>query len=145
MAFFLSRKSKVDRSRVLDWLALSSCDGEVHENEQGFIAALAARHGVAEKDWNAVVNKPDSVKPSEIGSDEQQVEHLFDLVHIMLADGEIHETEMDIVKSIAARLGFPSSTIDKMTAVVLHAHQEATSESEDIEVADDELKDFLKA
>lgn len=145
MPFFLSAKSKVDRARVRDWLSLAFVDGKADEKEFALIALLAKEHGVSKADVDAALNDPKKIKPSSIGSEEEQVQHIFDLIQIMLVDGELHERELDLVKHIAMRLGYSSSNVDRMVHVVAKAIEAAHGkQQEDIPISDQELGEFIK-
>jgi hypothetical protein len=92
-------------------VALSKVDRFIAKTERELLFSIGERNGLSEEDVEAIVEE---TTPSEAHiplNDSERFDDLFDLVHLMLVDGIIHESEIDFCMTMAERLGFKKAIV----------------------------------
>ncbi|MFV0217073.1 hypothetical protein OBJ92_08535 [Empedobacter falsenii] len=121
LELFDSRDKKKRLSHIANLLAMAGMDGNADERELAFINSVVKNKGVTLSERNRILTRPKSVKFYVPESNTEKLEQLFDLVLVMIADGEIHENEKLFCKVIATNLGFKEIIVDLMIEIVLDA------------------------
>ncbi|MCS7035700.1 MAG: hypothetical protein RMJ33_05225 [Saprospiraceae bacterium] len=111
---FDSRDKKKRLSHIKNLIVLACADGEVDKNELGLIFRIGINAGLTPEELNRILERPDSVKFYPPESYKERIEHLYDMVMVMMVDGEINEGEMAFCKVVAMELGFSHEIIDQM-------------------------------
>jgi len=96
-------KNKI--AHILNLISMALRDNDFDEQEKKTIIRIASRLGVSSKDLenqlkeeNVEIDIPDSLA--------ERIEHLHDLVLVMLADGIIHEEEIKFISKFINAYGF---------------------------------------
>lgn len=117
---FDSRDKKKRLSHLRNLIALSLADGLMDNHELDLIFHIGINAGLAPDELERLFQRPDSIKYFAPESYRDRIEQLYDMVMVMMADGEIHENEMRVCKTIAIKLGFKSQIIDKMVLDIIN-------------------------
>jgi uncharacterized tellurite resistance protein B-like protein len=118
LSFFVSKKSKIDRMRLRNWLAVAFANGKFDESEQRAVVAFAAKHEISKKDFDLVLSDPSIAQGVDLGSPEAVIGHVVELIVVMHADGTLDTSEMDVVKVLASKMGVPPSVVDQLSAQI---------------------------
>lgn len=112
--FFKSNQKKASLSIIKNLIAMSSIDGEFHQNEMELVAAIAHREGLSEKEFKKLALGNDKT-PFTIPNDNATKEkYLKDMVGLMMVDGHIDEKELSLCKMTAIKFGYRPEVIDAM-------------------------------
>ena len=112
MGLFKSQKDKERLSHVKTLLALAYADGKLEKNEITAIATFAARENVDVEEVQKMLDGKDKVNFIPPQSEEDKVQYLYDLVLLMIADGNINEKEYALCKAVADQFGYREEAID---------------------------------
>ncbi len=119
MGWLEGRGTQEKKSAFANVVSIMGSDGQIHQNELKFLAVVAKRVGLHEKQMKAVLSSPGSVKFTVPKAQKDRVCQLGDMIFMMMADGKIDQREMDRCMTLASRLGFPASTVPKMVATMV--------------------------
>jgi len=102
------------KSHVLNLLKLAEADGEWHENEKRFIAAVAKRVGLTEPEHEEIVFTPENIAFTPANTEEERIILLYDLLFMMKIDGVVAKEEAALCLKIGMRLGFSRPMVEEM-------------------------------
>lgn len=111
---FDSRDKKKRLSHIRNLVALGCADGSLDKSEMDLIFQIGIKGQLTPDELNRIFSRPDSIKFYPPESFQERIEQLYDMVLVMMVDGEIHDNEVAICKVIAMKLGFKHQIIDKM-------------------------------
>jgi hypothetical protein len=117
---FDGSEKKKRLSHIKNLLILSGRDGKVTEDEFELIFSIAVEKGLSPEEFNRILERPESVSFYPPNSYKERIDQLFDLVRLMMIDGEIDEDEMIFCKTVAEKLGFNHRIIDKIVNDIIH-------------------------
>ena len=119
LEIFDSRDKKKRLSHIRNLVGLACSDGTLDQNELDLIFRIAIKGGLTSDEFKRIVQRPDSVAFTPPENYRERFEQLYDMVLIMMIDGEIHEREIAVCKLTAIRLGFKHQIIDKIIRDVI--------------------------
>lgn len=111
---FDSRDKKKRLSHIINLVILACSDGSLDKSEMDLIFQIGIKGGLTPDELNRIFSRPDSINFHPPESYRERIEQLYDMVLVMMADGEIYENEMRVCKTISIKLGFKPQIIDKM-------------------------------
>jgi len=111
---FTSYDKKKRRSHFKNLFAVARADGKVDRDEMDLVVGLAEKFHMSTDEVTKIIRNPDSVTLVTPKTQEERVEHLYDLVSVMMVDGKIDEKELFLCKSLAVKLGCGEETIDSL-------------------------------
>lgn len=113
-------KDKKNRmSHMLNLLAVACADGKLEQSEIDLFLQIGQRIGVSNSELQRVVESPGSVKLTAPDNDADRIALLYDMVLMMMINGDIDDTEILYCKNTALRLGFNPKVIDVIVAKVI--------------------------
>lgn len=115
---FDSRDKKKRLSHIRNLILLSLADGHVDESETQLITKIGLRAGLTLDELNRIFTRPKSIKFQAPESDRERIEQLYDMVMVMMVDGECHDNEIALCESIAQVLGFRREVIPYIVSKV---------------------------
>ena len=111
---FDSQDKKKRLSHIRNLVALSCADGKLEEAELELIIRIGLNAGLTRDELNRVVSRPDSISFSLPENSRDRIEQLYDMVMVMMVDGDIDQNEIVFCKITAKRLGLRPEIIDRM-------------------------------
>ncbi|MCD0466139.1 TerB family tellurite resistance protein [Flavobacterium sp. ENC] len=97
------------RSLLLEMIAFSTVDGQLHKRELEFLWLVARELNIEKKDFQDLFHQ-ESV-PIKIKSEFQRIQQFYRLALIMHCDGILHEKEAKAIRQIAIEMGLnPNAT-----------------------------------
>ncbi len=116
---------KRDQSRLRNHLknvvALANADGRLEESEMALIRKAATTAGVTQEELDALLAHADEIHLTVSGSVTQRIEQFYDLILMMLVDGEIEVHESQMCLDVAAILGFEDSMVKSLIGDVIES------------------------
>ena len=128
IAWFESRKTKERKSHFKNLVMLALSDGNLDDKEHGVLCAVGQKWGLSEAQANDVLANPDRVKFILPNDPEERFHQLYELVVMMLADGEITADEMDLCVTLAAHMGFRPSTVKELVEKIVQGTKQQGAE-----------------
>lgn len=107
-------------SHIKNLVALAASDGEIDKNELDLILRIGEKVGLSREGLIRIVKRPDSIYFRAPDDFREKIEQLYDMVLVMMIDGDIHENEVALCKVIAMKLGFKHQVIDKIVMDVIN-------------------------
>ena len=119
LSIFDSKEKKNRLSHMLNLLAVACADGVLEQSEIDLFLQIGKRIGVSESELQRVVANPGSVKLVAPDNDADRIALLYDMVLMMMINGDIDDNEVLFCKSTAVRLGFNPKVIDLIVQRVI--------------------------
>jgi len=119
LELFDSRDKKKRLSHIRNLMVLSLADGRLAKDEVDLVIKIGLNAGLTREELNRVISRPDSINFSPPETSRERIEQLYDMVMVMMVDGDIDENEVNLCKIIANGLGFRPVIIDKMILEVI--------------------------
>jgi len=116
---FDSGDKKKRLSHIKNLVALAAADGEIDKSELDLIFRIGAKVGLSGDELKRIISRPESISFRAPDYFRERIEQLYDMVLVMMIDGEIHDNEVLLCKLTAKRLGFKHQIIDKMVNDVI--------------------------
>jgi uncharacterized tellurite resistance protein B-like protein len=116
---FDSKDKKNRMSHMLNLLAVACADGKLEQSEIDLFLQIGNRIGVSNSELRRVIENPASVKLTAPDNDADRIALLYDMVLMMMVNGDIDENEILYCKNTALQLGFNSKVIDVIVAKVI--------------------------
>lgn len=110
---FKSGKTTV-KSHMKNLIEMAAADGHFQDVEYELLKKIGKRNGVSEKQLQEIRNQPDSIA-FEIPPDGKEKFHqIYDLVHMMSIDEDIHPDEKKLCNLIAIKFGYKRAIVDDL-------------------------------
>lgn len=119
MAWFENEKTKIRKSHIMNLLSLAFIDGRLDKSEENFLFQVAERWGLKPVEFQDILKNPAKVKFKPPQTSNERAVQLLDLVLMMMIDGRIRESELDLCKTLAPRLGYAPSVVDKLVKYIV--------------------------
>jgi len=110
-SFFESKEVKKVKSHLRYLASLAKIDGHVDEAEMNLLYQVADKNGIKPNVVRSIVSNPRSVEIEIPDNNAERYYQLFDIVQLMLADGIIHDSELDYCVEMAKKLGFRKAIV----------------------------------
>jgi uncharacterized tellurite resistance protein B-like protein len=95
-------------------IEMAAADGHFQDVEFELLKKIGKRNGVSEKQLQEIRNNPQSVA-FEIPADGKEKFHqIYDLVHMMSIDDEVHSEEKKLCNLIAIKFGYNRTIVDDL-------------------------------
>jgi hypothetical protein len=114
LELFDSGDKKKRLSHIRNLVALACADGSLEKSEIDLIFHIGTKAGLKPDELKRIIERPDSISFYPPETDRARIEQLYDMVLLMMVNGEIHENEIAVCKVMAIKLGFNHLVIDKM-------------------------------
>jgi uncharacterized tellurite resistance protein B-like protein len=103
---FESKEKKAVKSHLRQMVALANIDGELHAKEIKFILKVAKENEIPRDEVDEIINNPNDVEFHIPESRGEKFEQIFDLVNLMMKDGQVTDSEVEFCQDLATKLGF---------------------------------------
>lgn len=99
-----SKSTRIDHFANIVNLAAS--DGKITPVEETLLRRFSRKFDISESDYEQILENPGAYPVHSIGSKEQRLEYLFDLLKIIFIDGQMDDVESFLLNRYAVGLGF---------------------------------------
>ena len=111
MDLFSNKDTRLVKAHLKNLVALSKVDNFIAKTERELIYKIGERNGLSEELVENIVEETSTSEAHIPLNDSERFDDLFDLVHLMLVDGIIHESEIDFCMVMAEKLGFKKAIV----------------------------------
>ena len=102
------------RSHMKNLIEMAAVDGNFDPIEYDLLKTIARRNGISEGQLKEIKNNPGGVK-FEVPSDKKEkFNQLYDLVHMMTVDKNVHTEEMKLCNLYAIKFGYPRERVKEL-------------------------------
>ena len=102
------------RSHMKNLIEMAAVDGNFDPIEYDLLKTIARRNGISEGQLKEIRNNPGGVK-FEVPSDKKEkFNQLYDLVHMMTVDKNVHTEEMKLCNLYAIKFGYPRERVKEL-------------------------------
>lgn len=115
---FESKEKKIIKSHVRHLVRLAKSDGILHSDELRFIKKVGKKNGLTDKEVDGIIQNPTSVDIVLPKDNDDKFFQIFDLVNLMLKDGEVNDAEIEFCMELANRLGFRKVIVGVLVAKI---------------------------
>jgi len=105
---------KKRRSHFKNLFAVARADGDVDRAEMDLVIGLAEKFHMSTEEVTKIIRDPDAVPLVIPKTPHERIEHLYDLISVMMVDGKIDEKELFLCKSLGVKLGCEETDIDSL-------------------------------
>ncbi len=130
-SLFESKEQKKARHHISNLAALAKADGQIHRDELQYLFKIGEKKGLSHDYVRQAIKKNDPVHIPEV--DAEKFDLLYDLVELMLADGNIDSKEMDYCIGMAIKLGFRPAIVGVLVRKISVDLKEGLNKNEIIE------------
>ena len=116
---FDGKEKKKRLSHMFNLLAVACADGVLEQAEIDLILQIGKRMDVSYDELKRVIERPGSVKFTAPETNQERIALLYDMVLVMMVNGDIDEGEVLYCKNIAQKLGFSHKVIDVIVSKVI--------------------------
>lgn len=111
---FESFDKKKRKSHFKNLLAVAMVDGKIDNVEFDYIMNLASKCYMSHEEIQRVIDFPEQINFYAPKTNKERFDQIYDLVTVMLVDGNIDERERSLCKVFAMKLGFRTAIVDKL-------------------------------
>jgi len=111
----LSRKGK---SYIKQLLQVAMADGQLDEAEMNNLMQTARKFDFSEQEIIEIRNNLDTIKFTRPSGTKDTFHLIFDLVWMMMVDGNVYEKEMLVCENMAMQLGFAPETVEDLVGFI---------------------------
>lgn len=111
-----SRDRKKSLSHMRNLVAIAAADGSLDDDEIDLITNLCTKVGLTNEDIKRIFERPDSIPFIIPDSYNERLEQFYDLVLVMMINGDIHEKEFALCEVFASKLdlGYNFQTVNQI-------------------------------
>lgn len=102
-----------DQQHFKNLLSIAYIDGILDKTELEYLFTKTNRFFITEEDFNSVIENGMRVEPMKITDENDRAKKLFELVEMMLLDGEVDERELRLCIIFGVSLGYNAERIEE--------------------------------
>jgi len=121
------------KSHFLNLYSLALADNEVDPSELEVLFEIGKHHGVSKEEIEKLLLNPDMIEASIPNDTLTKVQHLYDFVQIILADGVVDDREKAALRNFCQNFGFEEQHIPQIMEYLIEEGKKGTSKDVIIE------------
>ncbi|GAB1445206.1 MAG: hypothetical protein KF860_17105 [Cyclobacteriaceae bacterium] len=106
------------KSHMKNLIEMAAIDGSFDDVEYDLLKTIAKRNGISEGQLKSIQSNSEDVifeVPQDAG---EKFHQLYDLVHMMTIDNEIHRDEVKLCNLFAIKFGYPKEKADGLIEAI---------------------------
>ncbi len=101
-------------SHMKNLIEIAAVDGNFDKIEHDLLKKIAKRNGISSSKLKSIENNPEAVTFELPEDKNERFIQMYDLVHMMIVDNEIHIEEMKLCNLFALKFGYPKKHIEEL-------------------------------
>ncbi len=130
----VTKEQKMANARFRNLLTLALADGVLDKNELAFLFKKSEKFYITKEELRDLLTSTDELDFESPENDEDRVIQLYQMVEMMMLDGEIDEREYQVCMSVAAGLGYKTENIERTVDRMIDLVENDTTEEEVVEL-----------
>lgn len=106
------------RSHMRNLIEIAAADGNLGAEEQRLLEHVAARNHISPEQLKEIQSNPSGQRFLVPGSDREKFFQLYELVHIMSVDKDIHAEEMRLCEIFALKFGYRKEVVRELIEMI---------------------------
>lgn len=102
------------KSHIKNLIEIAAADGNFDEIEHNLLKEIAKRNGISGSKLKEIEANPDHIAFEIPNGKEERFNQMYDLVHMMIVDNEVHSEEMKLCNLFALRFGYPKDGVQEL-------------------------------
>ncbi len=105
-------------SHIKNLIEIAAADGNFDDVEYDLLKKIAKRNGISSSKLKSIKGNPSQIEFEVPDDEEEKFLQMYDLVHMMVVDNEVHHEEMKLCNLYASRFGYPKKNIDELIKTI---------------------------
>ncbi len=131
---FDHQDKKQDKEHFMDLIQVASADGVVDKTESEMLHRLGKKKGFTDPEIDHLIESKSSTAYNPPSDYFKRFNQIYEIVKMILADGEIDETEMRLANKLATKTGFTESEIPILLNLLVNGIKDGKDEDDLFEV-----------
>ena len=106
------------KSHMRNLIEIAAADGNLGSEEQRLLEYAALRNNISKSQLKEIQANTSSVRFEVPGSQQEKFFQLYDLVHMMSVDKNIHPEELRLCEIFAIKFGYRKETVREMIEMI---------------------------
>jgi len=102
------------KSHMKNLIEMAVVDGNFDPIEYDLLKSIAKRNGISESQLVQIRNNPEGIKYELPANKEEKFSQLYDLVHMMSIDKNIHHEELRLCDLFAVKFGYKREYVKEL-------------------------------
>jgi uncharacterized tellurite resistance protein B-like protein len=128
------------KSHMRNLIEIAAADGHLGIEEQRLLQYAAIRNNISNAELKAIQADPSKVRFEIPGNAEERFSQLYDLVHMMSVDKNIHSEELRLCEIFAIKFGYRKETVREMIEIIRQNIETWTGPKETLQIVLKTLK-----
>jgi len=128
------------KSHMRNLIEIAAADGNLAPEEQRLLEHAAFRNNITADQLKEIQSNPSAQKFLVPGSDRDKFYQLYDLVHMMSVDKNVHDEEMRLCEIFALKFGYRKESVREMIGIIQQHIEEWSGPKEAMQVVLSKLK-----
>lgn len=124
---FNRNHSKKNQSHIKNLIEVALSDGNIDEDEMMLLLNLATRLGITKEEIYQIKMNPGSVKFNPPVGAKERFNQIYDLVCMMMINGQVNKNELKLCKELALKLGYLPLIVDDFILMITKNISEGVS------------------
>ena len=127
---FFKRDKTSERSHLKALMEMAMADGEMDKFEYEYLLSISKKLGISQDELEKLKDSHEHLDFKAPSSKRESFRQLYELICMMMIDGEIHNKEMRMCGVFAKKLGFAEKYIEELVLSVKQNVTMGNSEEE---------------
>ena len=107
-----------DKNYLKQLIKVAMSDGNIDEKENKFINKIAVKFNLSDEDIDDIKSNLQDIKFQEPQNSKARFQMVFDLVWLMLIDGNIDVNEIHICSRVAMKMGYEPQIVEDLVNAI---------------------------
>jgi len=106
------------KSHMKNLIEMAAADGNFEDVEYELLKVIAKRNGISEAKLKEIRNNPEKIEFVVPKDPKEKFSQLYDLVHMMSIDNQIHDEEAKLSVLFAIKFGYPRIHVKELIETI---------------------------
>jgi uncharacterized tellurite resistance protein B-like protein len=106
------------KSHMRNLIEMAAVDGSFDDVEYDLLKVIAKRNGISDSQLKAINANPTGITFEVPADSKERFHQLYDLVHMMTIDNEIHPEETKLCNLFAIKFGYPKEKANSLVEAI---------------------------
>lgn len=99
-------------------IEMAAVDGHFDTVEYDLLKVIAKRNNISEGQLKSIQANPTQIKFEVPSNASEKFSQLYDLVHMMTVDNDVHQEEAKLCNLFAIKFGYPKEKVDDLIEAI---------------------------
>ena len=106
------------KSHMKNLIEMAAVDGHFDTVEYDLLKVIAKRNNISEGQLKSIRSNPQGIKFEVPTDNKEKFQQLYDLVHMMTIDQEVHQEEAKLCNLFAIKFGYPKDKVNDLIEAI---------------------------